>query len=96
MGATAFSASIPALRTTIGDMGFSAPAPLHSLTVQTGHPQLVAAIREEIAANGGRITFARFMTLALHHPRWGYYHSPARRPGRPGYFLSAPESHTLF
>lgn len=37
-----------------------------------GRPDLVAAITEEIRASGP-ITFARFMELALYHPRFGYY-----------------------
>ena len=61
-----------------------------------GNPDLIAAIRAEIDAAGGRIPFARFMELALYHPAWGYYLSPARRPGRPGDFLTAPETHPFF
>jgi SAM-dependent MidA family methyltransferase len=61
-----------------------------------GRPPLVAAIRAEIEANGDRITFSRFMELALYHPRWGYYRSAERRPGRPGDFLTAPEAHPFF
>lgn len=37
-----------------------------------GHPELVAAIAEEIQ-HSGPIPFARFMELALYHPRFGYY-----------------------
>ena len=61
-----------------------------------GNPALAAAIRAEIAAAGGRIPFARFMELALYHPRWGYYLAAPRRPGRPGDFLTAPETHPFF
>ena len=61
-----------------------------------GHPGLVGAIRGEIEAAGGRISFARFMELALYHPCWGYYQSAERRPGRPGDFLTAPETHPFF
>jgi SAM-dependent MidA family methyltransferase len=61
-----------------------------------GNPDLIAAIRAEIDAAGGRIPFARFMELALYHPAWGYYLSPMRRPGRPGDFLTAPETHPFF
>src|SRR5829696_1564495 len=61
-----------------------------------GNPELIAAIRNEIGAAGGRIPFARFMELALYHPAWGYYLSPERRPGRPGDFLTAPETHPFF
>ena len=59
-------------------------------------PELVAAIRAEMTAAGGRITFARFMELALYHPERGYYLSPERRPGRSGDFLTAPEASPLF
>lgn len=62
----------------------------------SGNALLIDAIRAEIAAQGGRITFARFMDLALYHPDWGYYHAAQRRPGRPGDFLTAPEAHPFF
>ena len=65
-------------------------------SLATGNPDLVAVIRAEIDAAGGRIPFARFMELALYHPAWGYYLSPERRPGRPGDFLTAPETHPFF
>jgi SAM-dependent MidA family methyltransferase len=61
-----------------------------------GNPDLIAGIRAEIDAAGGRIPFARFMELALYHPAWGYYLSPERRPGRLGDFLTAPETHPFF
>src|SRR3712207_1271081 len=61
-----------------------------------GNPDLVSVIRNEIDAAGGRIPFARFMELALYHPTWGYYRSAERRPGRPGDFLTAPETHPFF
>src|SRR5215211_8746385 len=61
-----------------------------------GNPDLIAVIRAEIDAAGGRIPFARFMELALYHPVCGYYLSPLRRPGRPGDFLTAPETHPFF
>jgi SAM-dependent MidA family methyltransferase len=63
---------------------------------ETGNPDLIAVIRAEIDAAGGRIPFARFMEFALYHPSWGYYRSPMRRPGRPGDFLTAPETHPYF
>jgi SAM-dependent MidA family methyltransferase len=62
---------------------------------QAGNPDLVAGIRDEIAG-AGQITFARFMELALYHPRHGYYMAPARRPGRGGDFLTGPEMHPFF
>jgi SAM-dependent MidA family methyltransferase len=36
------------------------------------------------------------MELALYHDVYGYYRSAARRPGRGGDFLTAPEMHPLF
>jgi SAM-dependent MidA family methyltransferase len=58
-------------------------------------PELVDLIREEIESLG-RITFARFMGLALSHPRYGYYMSNAPRAGFAGDFLTAPETHPVF
>jgi SAM-dependent MidA family methyltransferase len=61
------------------------------------NPRLVEVIREAIeAAPEQRITFARFMELALYHPRLGYYVGEAARPGRAGDFLTAPEAHPIF
>ncbi len=62
----------------------------------SSNPSLVATIRDEIAGSGGRITFARFMDLALYHPDHGYYLSVERRPGRGGDFLTAPEATPYF
>lgn len=59
------------------------------------HEALVAAIRDELLATG-RMTFARFMELALYHPRYGYYLAPESRPGRGGDFLTAPELSPFF
>jgi SAM-dependent MidA family methyltransferase len=67
-----------------------------SPTSDLGNPELVSVIRGEIDAAGGRISFARFMELALYHPARGYYLSVKRRPGRPGDFLTAPETHPFF
>src|SRR4051794_19315256 len=60
------------------------------------NPALVTIIRDAIVASGGRITFARFMELALYHPEHGYYLAAARRPGRGGDFLTAPEATPYF
>ncbi len=61
---------------------------------QDANPRLVELIRSEIERHG-RITFARFMELALYHPEHGYYHT-ALRAGRGGDFLTAPEAHPIF
>lgn len=53
-------------------------------------------IRGEIEACGGRITFARYMQLALYEPGLGYYSAGARKFGRDGDYVTAPEISPLF
>jgi len=55
-----------------------------------GHLALIDRIREEIRA-AGPLTFARFMELALHHPRYGYYAAGPRRLGECGDFITASD-----
>lgn len=62
----------------------------------TGNPALIEAIRAEIARTGGRITFARFMELALYHPQHGYYTSGRARIGRQGDFFTSVSVGPLF
>lgn len=57
---------------------------------------LVRAIASEIAASGGSISFARYMELALYAPGLGYYMAGARKLGRDGDFVTAPEISPLF
>lgn len=47
--------------------------------LSAGHPDLIAAIAEEIRLSGP-IPFVRYMELALYHPRYGYY---MRKSGPP-------------
>jgi SAM-dependent MidA family methyltransferase len=56
---------------------------------------LVEIIRGTIEREG-RITFARFMELALYHPEHGYYQSASAQAGRAGDFITAPEAHPIF
>lgn len=70
--------------------------PTQDTASDPGDPRLIAAIQAEIAAAGGRMTFARFMELALYHPGYGYYLTQERRPGRGGDFLTAPEATPYF
>jgi SAM-dependent MidA family methyltransferase len=58
--------------------------------------QARARIEREIAAASGWISFARYMQLALHEPGVGYYASGARKFGRGGDFVTAPELGSLF
>ncbi|MHB9117839.1 MAG: class I SAM-dependent methyltransferase [Burkholderiales bacterium] len=67
----------------------SADALQHSL-------RLSARIRDEIAAAGGWIDFARYMELALYAPGLGYYSAGAMKFGQDGDFVTAPEISALF
>ncbi len=57
---------------------------------------LAQAICEEIFAEGGRISFARFMQKALYTPHLGYYTSTKEKLGKAGDFLTAPHISPLF
>lgn len=61
-----------------------------------GHPELVGEIRREIEARGGRITFERFMDLALYHPQYGYYTSHREKIGKRGDFFTSVSVGPLF
>ncbi len=68
----------------------------NSTASNKGNPALIRIIEQEIDAQGGSISYSRFMELALYHPRYGYYMSPDRRPGRGGDFITSPEASPLF
>lgn len=57
---------------------------------------LAQRMREEAAASGGRLTFDRFMELALYAPGLGYYAAGAEKIGAGGDFVTAPEISPLF
>jgi SAM-dependent MidA family methyltransferase len=58
---------------------------------------LADLIRAEIESTADhRITFARYMELALYTPDLGYYRAPTDRPTDAGDFLTAPETHAIF
>ena len=57
---------------------------------------MVQHIRDEIAASGGWISFARYMELALYAPGLGYYTAGAHKFGEAGDFITAPELSALF
>ena len=67
--------------------------PAAALAVCAALGQLIAA---EIARGGGRLSFARYMELALYAPGMGYYMAGARKLGRDGDFVTAPEISRLF
>jgi SAM-dependent MidA family methyltransferase len=57
---------------------------------------LTESIQRDIAAQGGWISFARFMELALYTPGLGYYAAGAHKFGDAGDFITAPELSPLF
>ncbi len=58
-------------------------------------PDLEAIIMSRIQ-NEGRITFARFMDMALYYPGTGYYTSGRERIGASGDFYTSPTTHPTF
>lgn len=58
--------------------------------------QLADLIRREISMQGGWISFARYMELALYAPGLGYYTAGAHKFGEAGDFITAPELSPLF
>src|SRR4051794_30188325 len=64
--------------------------PCRSQAELMDHPAITRALELE-----GRITFARYMQMALYHPRWGYY-SRLTGLGESGDFYTSPELHPLF
>ena len=80
------------------EMGLRPVPGLGALTAAPATDErLVDRIRAEIA-EGGPMTFARFMELALYDPEAGYYAADETTggPGRQGDFLTAPEGHPIF
>ncbi len=61
-----------------------------------GNSDLVRDIRRETDASGGRITFERFMDLALYHPQFGYYTSGREKVGKRGDFFTSVSVGPLF
>jgi SAM-dependent MidA family methyltransferase len=60
------------------------------------HSERVAErVRGEIAASGW-ISFARYMEIALYAPGLGYYSAGAKKLGRAGDFVTAPEISPLY
>jgi len=66
-----------------------AEASAHSASLST-------LIKNSIAANQGWIDFAHYMELALYAPGLGYYSGGAKKFGKSGDFVTAPEISPLF
>ncbi|ADE13250.1 protein of unknown function DUF185 [Nitrosococcus halophilus Nc 4] len=72
------------------------PLPLPNPAALAHSQKLQSIIREDIEQNGGQISFARFMELALYKPGLGYYMSGLHKLGAAGDFITAPELSPLF
>jgi len=70
--------------------------PVPDAAAQAHSERLISLIADEIAASGGRISFARYMELALFAPGLGYYSAGAQKFGEQGDFVTAPEISSLF
>lgn len=73
---------------------FDLPKP-HSSALKRSHA-LGECIRQAIHQQGGCISFAAFMDLALYHPRWGYYCTDTFDLGKRGDFTTAAEISPLY
>ena len=65
-------------------------------TANTTSQALRSQICDEIVVQGGWLSFARFMELALYAPGLGYYVNGSRKFGAAGDFVTAPEISPLF
>ena len=74
------------------------PAPLPPPTAEEAAQvsRVAAALRAEIAAAGGWLSFSKFMETALYAPGLGYYVTPRPIFGADGDFVTAPELSPLF
>jgi SAM-dependent MidA family methyltransferase len=72
----------------------SLPEP--SADALTHSEKLVAVIRQEIEDCGGRISFKRYMEMALYEPALGYYIAGTHKIGAQGDFITAPEISPLY
>ncbi len=70
--------------------------PVPSTAALAHSQQLRHAMQKEIIAQGGMITFTRFMELALYAPALGYYSAGSHKLGEQGDFMTAPEITPLF
>ena len=70
--------------------------PLPDAAAQAHSAHLQRMIAEEMADSGGRLSFARFMELALYAPGLGYYSGGSPKLGAEGDFITAPECSPLF
>ena len=70
--------------------------PVPDPIAQQHSDQLLASIKQKIAAAGGKITFAEYMQHCLYLPGLGYYSAGSYKLGEQGDFTTAPEISPLF
>lgn len=71
------------------------PPPADDFSMARRATPLGRIISEQITRDG-RITFERFMSLALAHPQHGYYSREGLRWGADGDYETSPEVHPIF
>jgi len=76
--------------------GTVADLPVPDTAARAHSERVVAALRADIRASDGWISFARYMELALYAPGLGYYAAGATKLGQDGDFVTAPEMSPLF
>lgn len=70
--------------------------PLPDEVTLAASQKLHHAISQEIDQQAGKISFAKFMDMALYFPDLGYYSAGAHKFGVSGDFITAPEISPLF
>ncbi|MEJ2180000.1 MAG: SAM-dependent methyltransferase, partial [Gammaproteobacteria bacterium] len=70
--------------------------PVPNQDAQQHSQRLIQLMRDETEQHGGRISFERYMSLALTAPGLGYYVSGNQKLGASGDFVTAPEISSLF
>ena len=81
-------------RSSIGPAPLGLPEP--GVEAAAHVARVEAMLHEAIAAGGGWIDFAQYMSLALYAPGLGYYSAGAAKFGAAGDFVTAPELSSLF
>jgi SAM-dependent MidA family methyltransferase len=74
------------------DVSFPAP----SADALAHSEKLSALIRADVEDHGGWIPFERYMEMALYAPGLGYYSAGAKKIGKDGDFITAPEISALY
>ena len=78
------------------DPGYTVDLPEPDVDAREHSLRLQEKIRDEIGAQGGMISFRRYMEMVLYEPGLGYYSAGARKFGRDGDFTTAPEQSDLY